>query len=152
MKLLAVNCLTVLILLTQCTLSGQREDLLNNRLNAYLHAVNTNNTLQLVAFTEVSVVRYYKDKGDQPFLATFHQSDSLEKRCYYDNPINLATKVQNNWIERKYAVEKYTKTTDLNSEYCIFALSEDGGNNWFFVNEDDYFNDQIPIKKRLFKN
>lgn len=139
-----------LVVLTQCTLSGEQEDRLNNQLMKYMDAYNANNSLQLVALTHPAVVRFYKNQGDTVFLNTFRQKEAIHPvRTFYENSLNRETKAISKSIQRKFWVEKYTETEEINHEYAIFALSEDGGNTWFFVNQDDYFNSKIPLK-RLF--
>jgi hypothetical protein len=138
------------LLFTRCTLSGEQEDQLNRQLMKYMDAYNDNNTLQLVALTHPAVVRFYKEHGDTIFLSSFHQKEADDSRTYYDNSLNRETKSLGKSIQRKFWVEKYTETEEINPEYCIFALSEDGGNTWFFINQDDYFNSKIKIRKRLF--
>lgn len=152
MKNSVFYCVILLISFTRCTLSGKQEDHLNVRLNSYLKAINSNNTLQWVAATPAVVVRFYHYQGEKHFIQHFHQSDSLNHNFQLENPLVVDTKRNGKSIQRKYVVEKITKMGEMNSDYRIFALSEDGGNNWFFVMENDYFNQRIPIKNRLFKN
>lgn len=135
-------------LLTGCTLSGEKENRLNNQFNRYLDAYNKRNTLVFTALTNDQVVKYYTQQPQEVFEAHFNPNfDSIP--TFLSNPLNRDTKTEGKIIQRKYSVERYTETQEINHDYFIFALSEDEGNTWFFVNEDDYFNDKIPLK-RLF--
>ncbi len=138
-----------LLSLVSCQLSSKQEEKLNNAFLSYINAYNKDLTLELVAFTHVSVVKHYKSIGNQEFIDHFHQEDS--SHIYYGDYFVKETKEKNNEIQRSYTVEQYTNEEQLNSDYRIFAISSDKGNNWFFVNEDDYFNQEIPIPIRLFK-
>lgn len=138
-----------LLIISSCTLTGDQENKLNNQLNSYIKAYNKRNTLFLTAQTHHEVVEYFLKDTLESFDIHFNPTyDSLQ--CYYSNPMNRETKSEGKLVQRKYSVEKYTDVKEINHEYYIFALSEDKGNTWFFVNETDYFNTQIPLK-RLFK-
>lgn len=148
-RLLFLFILLNAICISSCTLTGDQENKLNNQLNNYIKAYNKRNTLFLTALTHHSVVDFYLNDSIESFDIHFNPTyDSI--RTYYDNPMNRGTEANGKYIQRKYTVEKYTELKEINPEYAIFALSEDKGNTWFFVNETDYFNPKIPLK-RLFK-
>jgi hypothetical protein len=63
----------------------------------------------------------------------------------------IETKDQGKSIQRIYTVEKATESTFLTDEYRIFAVSENKGETWFFVLEEDYYDENIKGLKRLFK-
>jgi hypothetical protein len=60
-------------------------------------------------------------------------------------------KIDGNWMERKYTIERKT-SEQKNRAYELYAISSDGGENWFFLTEEDYKLKKIPLKKRLFSN
>lgn len=147
-KLIPIRFIFIVLMFTACTLTGEQESKLNNELNSYINAFNTQNTLVLSAQTYHPVVEHFLHDSIESFDIHFNSSfDSL--KIHYSNPINRETKSSENLIQRKYTVEKYNNVKEINPKYCIFALSEDKGNTWFFINEDDYFNPNITFK-RLF--
>ena len=58
-------------------------------------------------------------------------------------------KSKGSWIERKYTVNKDSRE-ESDKDYELYAISSDAGNNWFFLTEEDYFLQKIPLKHRLF--
>lgn len=138
-----------LLSLFSCQLDSKQEEKLNNSFQSYINAYNKDLTLELVAFTHVSVVKHYKSISNQDFIDHFHQKDSTH--IFYGDYFVKETKQKNSDLQRCYTIEQYTADELLKSNYRIFAISSDNGNNWFFVNEDDYFNKEIPIPTRLFK-
>lgn len=140
--------LIMLILLVSCTLSGEQENRLNKQLSKYIKAHNDNNTLEYAGLTHPMVVKYYSSLGDSVFIN--HFSNELEKKgVVFSNLLYREMKSEGNWIERKYTVRKES-LEEKNKAYELYAISSDGGNNWFFLNEEDYFQQKIPLKRRLF--
>jgi hypothetical protein len=139
----------IFLLFQACTLSGEQEDRLNKQLSRYINAYNENRTLEVVALTDPKVVKHYKELGDSLFLVHFHQKEN-DLQTFLSNPIYREMKESSKSIQRKYWIEKYTISEEISDEYCIFAISEDGGENWFFALEEDYFNSAIQLNKRLF--
>lgn len=136
------------ILLVSCSLTGEQESRLNKQLSNYIQSYNENNTLVYAGLTHPVVVRYYQSISDSTFLQQF-KTRSDTAISYLSNPIYETTQIEGNWMERKYRV---TKSNNLNeNHHCqLIAISDDGGENWFFVLEDDYFNPNIPLSKHLF--
>jgi hypothetical protein len=136
------------MLLFSCELSGEQEEQLNIQLAKYMEAHNNRTMLQLVGMTEPEIVRYYKQAGDSAFLEHFKDfyDDEL---TYLANPTYRETKSSGKLIQRKYWVEYYTNTKEIDHELPVYALSDDGGNTWLFAREEDYLNDEIKFK-RLF--
>jgi hypothetical protein len=150
MKRILLFSFALLVLFSACTLSGDQENRLNEQLNQFIEAYNNNDPLVLSAGTHVSVVKFYKEKGDTTFINKFKQKDD-EDRLFFDNPMMIETKDQGKSIQRIYTVEKATESTFLTDEYRIFAVSENKGETWFFVLEEDYYDENIKGLKRLFK-
>ncbi len=140
--------LIVSVLAVSCTLSGEQENRLNKQLSKYIKAHNDNNTLEYAGLTHPLVVKYYSSLGDSVFIN--HFSNELEKKeVVFSNLLYRETKSDGKWIERKYTVRKES-LEEKNKAYELYAISSDGGNNWFFLNEEDYFQQKIPLKRRLF--
>lgn len=150
MKRLLLFSFAFLILFSACTLSGEQESRLNEQLNQFIEAYNDNDPLVVSAGTHVSVIKFYKEQGDTAFINKFKQKDD-EDRLFFDNPMMLETKELGKSIQRVYTVEKATESTFLTDEYRIFAVSENKGETWFFVLEEDYYDKNIKGLKRLFK-
>lgn len=141
--------LIFIFFISACTLTGEQEDRLNKQLSRYINAYNENRTLEIVAHTHPAVVKFYKKESDSIFLAHFQQKEN-EFQTFLSNPLFREMKEGSKSIQRKYWIEKYTVSEEISDEYCIFAISEDGGDNWFFALEADYFNPSIQLEKRLF--
>jgi hypothetical protein len=139
-----------LTLLFSCTISGEQEERLNTQLGKYVRAHNQHHLLELIGLTHPDAVRFYKNQGDTLFIAHFKDLHEGEK-TYLENAIYRETKAEGKNIQRKYWVEYYTSTEELNHRFCLFALSDDGGDSWLFLRQDDYFNKEIKGFKRLFK-
>lgn len=141
----------LLFLFVACTLDSRQEEKLNVAFQDYIKAYNEDLMLQYVALTHVKVVAHYKAKTEEEFIAHFQKSKTDTLKAYYGDYFVTDTKDEGNYIQRCYNVEKYTEYREINSKYRIYACSEDKGDTWFFINEDDYFDKSIPLKKRLFK-
>lgn len=140
------------LLIVSCTISGEQEERLNEQLGLYINAHNNsdNQLLQLVGMTHPAIVRYYKNQDDSTFVFHFKDLKNGEK-SYLQNPIYRDMAANGKTIHRKYWVEYYTSTVEISDRYCVYAISDDGGNNWYFAREDDYFNSAIKGFKRLMK-
>lgn len=142
-----LHLLIVLLLAFACTLSAEQENKLNKQLSKYIKSYNNNNTLEYTGLTHPAVVRYYSSLGDSIFIEHFNNNN--EKGFILDNPLYREMKSKSNWIERKYTIHKSSsELSDRN--YEVYAISSDAGNNWFFLTEEDYFFEKIPLKHRLF--
>lgn len=142
------NFLIILLLAFSCTLSAEQENKLNKQLSKYIKAYNTSNTLEYAGLTHPAVVRYYTTLGDSNFMQHF-SNDIRGKEVNLDNVLFREMKSEGNWIERKYTIHKNSYRLS-DKDYEIYAVSSDAGNNWFFLMEEDYFLEKIPLKHRLF--
>lgn len=144
--------LLVSVAITSCTLSAKQEENLNNQLSAYISANNEGLVLEAVALSHPGVVKYYKSQGDSIFMAHFKHglSEDEESGDFLEDPLYRDTKEKGKLLQRKYELKLYSATETINNHYVIFAISEDKGDNWFFVREEDYHNSQIKGFERLF--
>lgn len=143
-----LSFLIVILLAAACTLSAEQENRLNKQLSKYIKSYNTNNTLEYAGLTHPAVVRYYTSLGDSNFIQHFSNNIN-EKAVSLYNPLFREMRSEGNWIERKYTIDK-DSYEESNSAYELYAISSDAGNNWFFLTEEDYFLEKIPLKHRLF--
>nr|WP_294859408.1 hypothetical protein [uncultured Fluviicola sp.] len=140
--------LIIILLAFSCTLSAEQENRLNKQLSKYVRSYNNNNTLEYAGLTHPAVVRYYSSLGDSDFIQHF-SNQTNEQAVSLDNPLFRDMKSEGNWIERKYTILRET-SEKTDTDYEIYAISSDAGNNWFFLTQEDYRLRKIPLKKRLF--
>ncbi|WP_343605883.1 hypothetical protein [Fluviicola sp.] len=140
--------LVAVVLICSCTISAEQENRLNKQLSKFIKAHNDNNTLEYAGLTHPLVVKYYTSLGDSSFITHF-SNQSGENEVSFNDPLFRDMKSEGKWIERKYTVNKESYE-ERNKNYELYAVSSDGGNNWFFLTEDDYFQQKIPLKRRLF--
>jgi hypothetical protein len=144
------SLLILILLLPACSLTGEQENRLSKQLSKYVKSYNMNNTLEYAGLTHPAVVKYYAALGDSSFIN--HFGLNLEKEnAELSNPLYREMKIDGNWMERKYTIERKT-SEQKNRAYELYAISSDGGENWFFLTEEDYKLKKIPLKKRLFSN
>lgn len=140
--------LCAFILICSCTISAEQENRLNKQLSKYIKAYNDNNPLEYAGLSHPAVVKYYTSLGDSSFIAHFSNQTGENEVSLY-NPLFREMKSDDKWIERKYTILK-DSYQERDKNYELYAISSDGGENWFFLTEDDYFQQKIPLKKRLF--
>ena len=100
--------------------------------------------MSYVAFTHPKAVAYYKEKGDSVFKERFDLSDAEKAAFLQDGNIREIERT-NSTIHVKYnflSVEGDYYESKA-SEVTIFAISNDDGNSWFFIDEKDYMNPEI---------
>ena len=141
------------IIASSCTLSAKQEAHLNKQLSRFVESNNEGIMLEAVALSHPAVVRYYKNQNDSVFMEHFKHglSKNEEAGDFIEDPIFRESKEDQNLIQRKYELKFYNSDIMLNPKYIIFAVSEDKGENWFFIRSEDYYNDEIKGFKRLFK-
>lgn len=135
--------------LVSCTISGEQEERLNAQLGKYISAHNKHRLLELIGLSQPEVVRFYKNQGDSLFIGHFKDYHDGQK-TYLEDPTYRETRSEGTLIQRLYWVEYYTNTAEIDHRYKLYALSEDGGDNWFFLREHDYHDPEITGFKRLF--
>lgn len=143
----------LLLIISACSLTGNQEQALNRAVTSYVDARNDAVLLSYVAFTHPNVVAYYKDKGDSLFLNKFNLNEEHNWMYIQDGNQKLIEKSSNN-IHVKYSFIASNEFEFDNGvkEIFILAISNDNGVNWFFVDEEDYTNNNIISEKdRLIK-
>lgn len=132
------------LFLGACTLNADQEASLNNAMFAYINSRNKGVVMSFVAYTHPDVVNYYKTAGDSIFTGKF---DLMQ----YENPYELndgnilTINSDGDIIHVQYSFTSLIFGTNeiVNEDFIIFALSDDNGISWSFMEEDDYLNDQI---------
>lgn len=139
-----------IIILSACTLSATQEKKLNESLSVYVNARNECLVVSYVAFTYPEIVLNYKSQSDSIFKAAFDcNSDTL----YLQDPTVRGTKKEKETIHVKYDLDVFNKNTGERQleKHTLFAISEDNGSSWFFMNKKEYVDKtMLPNFKRLF--
>ncbi len=123
------------LFLFACGLNASQEKSLNIAVAKYLFAVNEDLKLSRASYIHPSVLKYYKKKGHKEFKKLF-----IKEEMIWTDAVLGKTESNGNSIhvELKIALKKDEYSTPENDRKSIFALSEDHGSSWFFVEERDY--------------
>lgn len=124
-----------LFFLVACGLNASQEKSLNTAVSKYLFAVNSDLKLSRASYTHPSVLKYLKKKGHDEFKNYFKK----ENLIWTDAIIGkLVSKDELIHIELKIALKKDEYSTPKKNRLTIYALSDDKGLSWFFVQEEEY--------------
>ena len=141
-----LSYLFLFTLLTACTLNSRQEEHLNRQMGRYLDATNKNLLLEVIGMTQPDVVKYYKSLGDSALVHHFDKNKNLS-RGYLRDVYYKDMKSEKKIIQRMYTAKEVTNSGVQDTK--IYTLSNDGGNNWFFLRDEEYHDDRINFK-RLF--
>ena len=141
MKIFAVLLVFVLV---GCSLNADQEASLNDAVVSYVNSKNNGVVMSYVAFTHPDAVAFYKDKGDSAFTEKFDLSNSEYDPFLQDGNIKEIKSSGEN-ITVKYNFLNITGDyfEEVASDFVLFAISSDGGETWFFIEEADYYNNDI---------
>ena len=143
----------LLLILGACALNADQEASLNNAMVSFVNSKNNGAVMSYVAFTHPNAVAFYKEKGDSIFKARFDLSNAENDAFLQDGNIREIQHDKSK-IHVKYSFLSVESDIYENkaTEVIIFAISEDKGNSWFFIDERDYTNnDIIESTNRLIK-
>lgn len=144
----------VFLLLAACTLNSEQERALNAAMTRYIDARNEGKVTVTVACTYPPAVAYYTALGDSAFRLHYDLSDVDEKPILRDGSQMEADSEMND-IQIKYSFKQANVFYGAyeQDKTVIVALSENNGKSWFFLDEEDYWNDDIvkPSKRLLSK-
>ena len=146
--------LLLLLFAAGCSLNSDQEASLNSAVTAYTTARNNGQVMTYVAFTYPDVVAYYKDKSDSSFIEKFGGSENIDSYSFIQDGNIREIKSDGNKLHVKYS---FLELDDIfygaeGSEAIIYAISEDNGQNWYFLDEVDYLNGSIlKQNERLIK-
>lgn len=113
---------------------------------SYINARNEGIATAYVAYTHPNAVAHYQALGDSTFKSKFSLSD-VNKQAFLQDGTIREIESKGNKIHVLYSFtgvfisEFDTYKSDREME--IFAISEDSGHSWFFIEKDDYNNDNI---------
>lgn len=134
-----------------CTLNADQEASLHKAMTKYINGYNDGEVAAYVAYTYPNAVAYYKTQGDSLFKEKYSLSAEFNRPFLQDGTI-LEIESDKGVIHVKYEFMSigFNDNLDPVAEEIIYAISEDDGNSWFFLDEKDYNNDEIIEKnKRL---
>ena len=144
----------ILLLIASCTLSSSQEASLHKALTAYLDAHNNGVVMAYVGYTHPKVVGYYEDQGDSSFREKFELFSSENGGDYLQDGTLKEIQKKGKQIHVRYVFESHTEV-DYDArvkDLGLIAISVDEGKSWYFVQEEDYTNDNIFSKdERLIK-
>jgi hypothetical protein len=123
------------LFLSACGLNASQEKSLNMAVAKYLFAVNQDLKLSRASYMHPSVLKYYKNKGQREFKNLF----VTEKLLWTDAVVGkIKTNGEMVQAELKIALKEDEYSVPEKERISIYALSDDNGLSWFFVEENDY--------------
>ena len=149
MKKIASLSFLFLLFLTACSLNATQEASLNNAKVSFINAKNNGSVMSYVAFTLPEAVAYYKDQGDSVFQKRFDLSGTNYNSFIQDGNIREIRQEEGE-IQVKFEFLEVNMDEVSKETLTLYALSKNEGVSWFFLEKEDYFNDDIfPSDKRL---
>jgi len=148
-----VYLLSLLLIVSSCSLNADQEAALNKSTTAYIDARNQGILITYTAMTHPNAIAYYKDRGDEDFMNHFELSSGENSLFLQDGNI-WQTESKDKNIHVKY---EFIGIDEFDFEarprkVVIYALSSDDGVSWHFLDEFDYYlDDIIASKDRLIK-
>lgn len=136
--------LLLVFLLIGCSLNANQEASLNEAVVSYVNSKNNGVVMSYVAFTHPNAVAFYKNQGDSAFTEKFDLSNSEFDPFLQDGNIKEIKSSGNN-ITVKYNFLNITGDyfEEVANDFVLFAISDDAGETWFFIEEADYYNNDI---------
>ena len=134
------------LFLSACGLNASQEKSLNMAVAKYLFAVNQDLKLSRASYMHPSVLKYYKNKGQREFKNLF----VTEKMLWTDAVMGkIETDGEMVQAELKIALKKDEYAIPEKERISIYAISNDNGSSWFFVENEDYKYEKCGNFQRL---
>jgi len=145
--------ISVLLLFTffsiaSCSLNAEQERNLNKSIIKFLFSVNKELKLSVAAATHPLILRQLKDDGHEKLKSY------LDPKYYiWTDAVIGKTKIKGDVIHIELKVAQVSKQTYEKNDKRIrlYAISEDNGKNWYFVDYKLYESDYCKKLKRLLK-
>ncbi len=133
-----------LLIFSACTLSANQEQKLNKSLGLYMQSLSNKTILHQVSMCHPAFLRYIKNKGNDFFKYVFNPNEKEEELIFSDPKI-LQIETNESEIHTLYSLKKEFLFEGENKIDSIkfVAISENDGENWFFVNYNMYSNKNI---------
>ena len=134
--------------ITSCSLNAEQERNLNKSIIKYLFSVNRELKLSIAAATHPLILRELKEESDEKLKAYLKP-----KHHIWTDAIIGKSKIKGQifHIELKVALiskESYEKAPN---RIRLYAISEDNGKNWYFVDYKIYESNHCKKFNRLLK-
>ena len=133
------------LLLPGCSLNGNQEKALNKAKGKYIEAHNKEELISYISYTHPNAVAYYMEKGDSVFKARYTLvNDNGIAPFIQDGNIKEIESDGNRIHVRYQFIKVMDEFINIKGEKIyIYAVSEDDGKSWYFIDEVDYLNDDI---------
>ena len=134
--------------ITSCSLNAEQERNLNKSIIKYLFSVNRELKLSIAAATHPLILRELKDESDEKLKAYLEP-----KHHIWTDAIIGKSKIKGEILHIELKVALVSKETyeKAPNRIRLYAVSEDNGNNWYFVDYKIYESDYCKKFKRLIK-
>ncbi len=130
-------------------MNATQEASLNLAKTSFINAKNNGSVMSYVAFTLPEAVAYYKNQSDSAFQQRFDLSQGNYNSFIQDGNIREIRK-DKGMIQVKFEFLEVNMEEVSKDKITIYALSDNDGKSWFFLEEMDYLNEEIlPGNKRL---
>ena len=145
--------ISVLLLFTffsiaSCSLNAEQERNLNKSIIKFLFSVNKELKLSVAAATHPLILRQLKDDGYEKLKSYLDPKYNI-----WTDAVIGKTKIKGDVIHIELKVAQVSKQTYEKNDKRIrlYAISEDNGKNWYFVDYKLYESDYCKKLKRLLK-
>ena len=145
--------ISVLLLFTffsiaSCSLNAEQERNLNKSIIKFLFSVNKELKLSVAAATHPLILRQLKEDGHEKL-----KSYLAPKYNIWTDAVIGKTKIKGDVIHIELKVAQVSKETYEKNERRtrLYAISEDNGKNWYFVDYKLYESDYCKKFKRILK-
>lgn len=131
-----------------CSLNAEQERNLNKSIIKYLFSVNRELKLSIAAATHPFILRELKEDGDEKLKAYLEP-----KHHIWTDAIIGKTKMDGAIVHIELKVALISKETfeKAPNRIRLYAISEDNGENWYFVDYKIYESNYCKKFKRLIK-
>lgn len=131
-----------------CSLNAEQERNLNKSIIKYLFSVNRELKLSIAAATHPLILRELKEDGNQKLKAYLEP-----KHHIWTDAIIGKTKMDGAIVHIELKVALISKETfeKAPNRIRLYAISEDNGENWYFVDYKIYESNYCKKFKRLIK-
>ncbi|MBU3660492.1 MAG: hypothetical protein FGM14_11505 [Flavobacteriales bacterium] len=140
--------LLIFFTVASCSLNAEQERNLNKSIIKYLFSVNRELKLSIAAATHPLILRELKEDGDEKLKAYLEP-----KHHIWTDAIIGKTKMDGAIVHIELKVALISKETfeKAPNRIRLYAISEDNGANWYFVDYKIYESNYCKKFKRLIK-
>jgi hypothetical protein len=132
------------LLIFSCSLSARQERTLNKSLGLYVQAIQNKTILVEVSMTHPCFLKHINSKGNEYFTYFFQNNPEEEEMLFFEPRINKI-ETKGDLIHVLYSIQKefIYKGNNKKDSASFVAITEDDGENWFFVRKGMYSNEKI---------